>query len=146
MLRTGNHICAGCLWYKERFEEFGTNNHILTTIFKGEATQSVSMGSAVHLLLAPAQVSEQTPQAKGVAEADAKGWKPVEIWLSIPKASPSAAERVGADNKLTQKNKWWQPCSSAQEQLGAGTELCLSLAIWSLLCSWGSETMPCPSP
>lgn len=85
-------------------------------IFKREATQSFSTGSAVHLLLAPAQGSEWAPQAKGAAEADTKERELAELWLSIPKASADAAERVGESNKLIQKNRWWQPYSSPQEQ------------------------------
>ena len=41
-------------------------------IFKREATQSFSTGSAAHLLLAPVQGSEWAPRAKGAAEADTK--------------------------------------------------------------------------
>lgn len=91
--------------------------------FKREATPSFSTGSVARLLVAPAQGSEGVPLAKGGAGADTKERDLVELQLSIPKASADAAKRVGAGNKLTQKNRWWQPCSSLQEQLGAGTEL-----------------------
>lgn len=124
----------------------GTNYDILIMKFKRGPAQSFSTGSAVYLLLEHAQGSERAPQAKGAAEANTKEQELAELWLSMPKASASAAERVGEDNELTQRNRGWQPCSSPQEQQGAGTELWLSLAIWSLLCSRGCETMPCPSP
>lgn len=91
--------------------------------FKREAAPSFSTGSVARLLLAPAQGGERMPQAKGAAEADTTERELVELQLSIPKASADAAERAGAGNKLTQKNRWWQPCSSLQDQLGAGTEL-----------------------
>lgn len=84
--------------------------------FKRGPTQSFSTGSAAHLLLKRAQGSEWAPQAKGAAEADMKEQEVVELWFSMPKASASAAERVGEDNELTQKNRSCQPCSYPQEQ------------------------------
>lgn len=62
---------------------------------------SFSTSSAVHLLPAPVLGSEWAPQAKGAAKAEAKEQEVVELWLSIPKDSASAAERVGAGSKLT---------------------------------------------
>lgn len=104
MWETGNHICAEHLCYKEGFEEFVMNypiimmtsdsvNHVLFHRLSCSPPYCTSTGQWV----------QRAPQAKRAAKAEAKEWKVAELWLSILKASVNAAERVGADSKLTQE-------------------------------------------
>lgn len=144
MWETGNHICAECLWYKEGFEDgFVMNYHIIMMIAE-RGNQVLFHRLSCSPLTAPALGSEWVPQAKGAAKAEAKEWEVAGLWLNILKASANAAERVGAGSKLTQKNRWWQPCSSprckSEQELNCDFH-------WQFdLCYAPKAVRPCPAP